>query len=98
MGGGGGQSEPKVAQSLLMGSQPFSLGGKTPFQSFLGMAQQHSSHSGVSQAQGGGGHWQGAAGQGQAGTPLNTKSGRAALPGSCAAGRQPHQPHSHFPQ
>ncbi|XP_064432169.1 ankyrin repeat domain-containing protein 13D isoform X7 [Mirounga angustirostris] len=27
-----------------------SKGGKTPFQSFLGMAQQHSSHSGVSQA------------------------------------------------
>lgn len=26
----------------------FFSGGKTPFQSFLGMAQQHSSHSGVS--------------------------------------------------
>lgn len=43
-----------MAQSLLMGSHPFSSGGKTPFQSFLGMAQQHSSHSGVSRGWGAG--------------------------------------------
>lgn len=52
---GGGGSLGAVAQGLLTGSYPFSSGGKTPFQSFLGMAQQHSSHSGVSQAQGAGG-------------------------------------------
>lgn len=36
-------------------------GGKTPFQSFLGMAQQHSSHNGVSQGWGAGAgdHWAG---------------------------------------
>ncbi|OWK17173.1 hypothetical protein Celaphus_00013204 [Cervus elaphus hippelaphus] len=43
-------------------------GGKTPFQSFLGMAQQHSSHNGVSQGWGAGtgGLLAGATGQGQA--------------------------------
>ena len=41
---------------------------KTPFQSFLGIAQQHSSHNGVSQGWGvGAGGWlAGATGQGQA--------------------------------
>lgn len=54
-----------------MGSHPFSLGGKTPFQSFLGMAQQHSSHNGVSRAggRGLGAGWPGATGRGQAGAP-----------------------------
>lgn len=35
------------------GSYYFFSGGKTPFQSFLGMAQQHSSHTAVSLIRGG---------------------------------------------
>ena len=67
MQGGCGQSGgsgPRPPDGL----HPFSLGGKTPFQSFRGMAQQHSSHNGVSQGwgAGAGGRLAGATGQGQA--------------------------------
>ena len=50
LSGGSGPRSPD-------GLHPFSLGGKTPFQSCLGMAQQHSSHNGVSQGWGVGGKW-----------------------------------------
>lgn len=52
-----GGSGPKAPHGL----PPFSVGGKTPFQSFLGIAQQHSSHNGVSQGWGAGAgdHWAG---------------------------------------
>lgn len=65
--GGCGQSGGSGPRSPD-GLHPFSLGGKTPFQSFLGMAQQHSSHNGVSQGwgAGAGGRLAGATGQGQA--------------------------------
>ncbi|VTJ51130.1 Hypothetical predicted protein [Marmota monax] len=42
-GGWGSTGGPESPHGL----PPFSSGGKTPFQSFLGMAQQHSSHSGA---------------------------------------------------
>lgn len=59
MKGGWGQSGSSGPESPD-GPPPFSLGGKTPFQSFLGMAQQHSSHNGVSGGQGRGrGCWAG---------------------------------------
>lgn len=91
MKGGRGQSGA-VTQSPD-GPPPFSAGGKTPFQSFLGMAQQHASHNGVSRGRG----RAGAAGQGWAGTVLGTKPGPGAHPGPRAADSQPHQSHSHFP-
>lgn len=89
MEGGWGQSESS-GPSPLMGSHS-SLGGKTPFQSFLGMAQQHSSHNGVSQRWG----WGLGAGPGR---HRPAKPCPGAHPGSCAAGSQPHQPHSHLPR
>ena len=63
--GQSGGSGPRSPHGL----HPFSLGGKTPFQSFLGMAQQHSSHNGVSRGwgAGAGGRLAGPTGRGRAG-------------------------------
>lgn len=47
--GVGGTGHRNTHPPKMLTSVPFSLGGKTPFQSFLGIAQQHSSHNGVSQ-------------------------------------------------
>lgn len=77
MDGGWGQPGGSGLKSLH-GLPPVSSGGKTPFQSFLGMAQQHSSHNGVSQGWGQGLGPGPTAGQGQASAVLSAKRGPGA--------------------